>query len=135
MFRSTLLALTIANASAFAPAFVPTRGSAALAMGKVVVELDKVTGLQDEDTLGTSDPYVSVNERNAIELVLTSASPQVKFELEQDNFLFDKVSLPSISDIGNSPSVVFLGLRRQEILQKGRPDVPRIRRNVRVGGN
>jgi hypothetical protein len=29
-----------------------------LPMGKVVVELDKVTGLQDKDRLGTSDPYV-----------------------------------------------------------------------------
>ena len=40
-------------------------------MGVLTVYLDKITGLQDEDTLGKSDPYV-------------------KFELEQDNLFFDK---------------------------------------------
>jgi hypothetical protein len=35
-----------------------TSSSSRLPMGKVVVELDKVTGLQDKDRLGTSDPYV-----------------------------------------------------------------------------
>lgn len=94
MFRSTLVALLAANVAAFAPAFVPTRGSASLSMGKVVVELDKVTGLQDADTLGTSDPYVSRNvyvEKRATNYSHHLVLLQVKFELEQDNFLFDKV--------------------------------------------
>ena len=40
-------------------------------MGKLIVFLDKVTNLIDNDTFGKSDPYV-------------------KFELEQDNLMFDK---------------------------------------------
>lgn len=40
-------------------------------MGVVTVYLDKITNLIDEDKLGKSDPYV-------------------KFELEQDNLVFDK---------------------------------------------
>ena len=40
-------------------------------MGKLIVTLDKVTNLVDEDAIGKSDPYV-------------------KFELEQDNLVFDK---------------------------------------------
>ena len=40
-------------------------------MGKLIVFLDKCTNLVDEDTLGKSDPYV-------------------KFDLEQDNLIWDK---------------------------------------------
>ena len=40
-------------------------------MGKLIILLDKVTNLVDEDAMGKSDPYV-------------------KFELEQDNLIFDK---------------------------------------------
>mmetsp|Transcript_77946 Transcript_77946/g.108309 ORF Transcript_77946/g.108309 Transcript_77946/m.108309 type:complete len:137 (+) Transcript_77946:138-548(+) len=40
-------------------------------MGVLKVLLKKITNLRDEDTLGKSDPYV-------------------KFELEKDNWLFDK---------------------------------------------
>lgn len=40
-------------------------------MGVLTVVLEKITNLRDEDTLGKSDPYV-------------------KFELEQDNLVFDK---------------------------------------------
>ena len=40
-------------------------------MGVLTVFLDKITNLADEDNIGKSDPYV-------------------KFELEQDNMIFDK---------------------------------------------
>ena len=40
-------------------------------MGILTIYLDKATNLKDKDTIGKSDPYV-------------------KFELEQDNLLFDK---------------------------------------------
>jgi Ca2+-dependent lipid-binding protein len=40
-------------------------------MGVFTVYLDRIANLRDSDTLGKSDPYV-------------------KFELEQDNFVFDK---------------------------------------------
>ena len=40
-------------------------------MGVITVLLDKITHLRDADTIGKSDPYV-------------------KFELEQDNWVFDK---------------------------------------------
>jgi hypothetical protein len=45
-----------------------TSTSSSLPMGKVVVELDKVTGLQDKDRLGTSDPYVRCHfqKRNSV---------------------------------------------------------------------
>ena len=49
-------------------------------MGILTIVLDKVTNLKDEDTLGKSDPYV-------------------KFELEQDNMVFDK-------DFGEQKSTV-----------------------------
>eukprot|EP00584_Thalassiosira_punctigera_P001242 CAMPEP_0172525856 /NCGR_PEP_ID=MMETSP1067-20121228/880_1 /TAXON_ID=265564 ORGANISM="Thalassiosira punctigera, Strain Tpunct2005C2" /NCGR_SAMPLE_ID=MMETSP1067 /ASSEMBLY_ACC=CAM_ASM_000444 /LENGTH=67 /DNA_ID=CAMNT_0013309235 /DNA_START=92 /DNA_END=292 /DNA_ORIENTATION=+ len=39
-------------------------------MGILTVFLEKATNLKDEDTIGKSDPYV-------------------KFELEQDNLIFD----------------------------------------------
>lgn len=57
MIRFTPL-LLLATAVAFAPSSSRTRRAVSLHMGKVVVELDKVTGLQDEDAVGTSDPYV-----------------------------------------------------------------------------
>jgi hypothetical protein len=55
VFSSLLL---LGSAAAFSPAMLYQRSSTLLRMGKVVVELDKVTGLQDKDRLGTSDPYV-----------------------------------------------------------------------------
>jgi hypothetical protein len=57
VFSSLLL---LGSAVAFSPSAMLYQRSSTilLRMGKVVVELDKVTGLQDKDRLGTSDPYV-----------------------------------------------------------------------------
>jgi len=49
-------------------------------MGVLTIYLDKATNLKDEDTIGTSDPYI-------------------KFSLEQDNLIKDK-------DYGDTKSTV-----------------------------